>query len=95
MTVMAPSDENECRQLLYTAFQLDTPTAVRYPRGTGPGAEIQPQMAALPSARAWSAAGQAGRHPGFRQHGASALAAAEALDATVADMRFVKRWTPS
>ncbi|MFZ1548486.1 MAG: 1-deoxy-D-xylulose-5-phosphate synthase, partial [Candidatus Nitrotoga sp.] len=37
MTVMVPSDENECRQLLYTAFQLDTPTAVRYPRGYGPG----------------------------------------------------------
>ena len=37
MTVMAPSDENECRQMLYTAFQLNTPTAVRYPRGSGPG----------------------------------------------------------
>ena len=38
MVVMTPSDENECRQLLHTAFTLDCPTAVRYPRGTGPGA---------------------------------------------------------
>jgi 1-deoxy-D-xylulose-5-phosphate synthase len=37
MTVMVPSDENECRQMLYTAFQMSTPAAVRYPRGTGPG----------------------------------------------------------
>ena len=37
MTVMAPADENECRQMLYTAFTLDTPTAVRYPRGSRPG----------------------------------------------------------
>ena len=37
MTVMAPADENECRQMLYTAFLLDTPAAVRYPRGTGAG----------------------------------------------------------
>ena len=37
MTVMTPSDENECRQMLYTAFQMNTPVAVRYPRGSGPG----------------------------------------------------------
>ncbi|HEY4997906.1 MAG TPA: 1-deoxy-D-xylulose-5-phosphate synthase, partial [Usitatibacter sp.] len=47
MTVMAPSDENECRQMLYTAFTLDTPSAVRYPRGTGIGAEVQQAMHAL------------------------------------------------
>ena len=40
MTVMAPADENECRQMLYTAFTLDTPAAVRYPRGAGPGVAI-------------------------------------------------------
>jgi 1-deoxy-D-xylulose-5-phosphate synthase len=40
MTVMAPADENECRQMLYTAFELDTPAAVRYPRGSGPGVAI-------------------------------------------------------
>jgi 1-deoxy-D-xylulose-5-phosphate synthase len=47
MTVMAPADENECRQMLYTAFTLDHPTAVRYPRGTGPGVEVQKAMHAL------------------------------------------------
>src|SRR5258708_18552114 len=51
MTVMAPSDENECRQMLYTAFTLDTPTAVRYPRGTGPGVEVVKEMTALPAGR--------------------------------------------
>jgi 1-deoxy-D-xylulose-5-phosphate synthase len=44
MTVMAPADENECRQMLYTAFTLETPSAVRYPRGTGPGAEVRQEM---------------------------------------------------
>src|SRR3954470_13663540 len=47
MTVMTPSDENECRQMLFTAFELNTPAAVRYPRGTGPGAAIQKDMQAL------------------------------------------------
>src|SRR5271167_2064079 len=44
LTVMAPADENECRQMLYTAFQIDGPAAVRYPRGTGPGVEIRKEM---------------------------------------------------
>src|SRR5258708_24963586 len=48
MTVMAPSDENECRQMLYTAFSLDTPAAAPYPRGTGTGAEGEREMHALP-----------------------------------------------
>ena len=48
MTVMAASDENECRQMLYTAFTLDSPAAVRYPRGAGAGAEVRQEMAALP-----------------------------------------------
>src|SRR6202008_1479499 len=48
MVVMAPSDENECRQMLYTAFTIEGPSAVRYPRGTGPGAEIAAAMKALP-----------------------------------------------
>ena len=91
MTVIAPSNENECRQLLYTAFQLDSPTAVRYPRGTGPGVEIQQQMEALPVGK-----GVVRRQGGkiailaFGSMVHPALAAAEALDATVADMRFVK-----
>ena len=48
MTVMAPSDENECRQMLFTAFQMDTPAAVRYPRGAGPGVPLEQEMRALP-----------------------------------------------
>src|SRR6186997_864003 len=48
MTIMAPSDENECRQMLYTAFQMNTPAAVRYPRGTGPGAAIEKEMRSIP-----------------------------------------------
>ncbi|HTP95569.1 MAG TPA: 1-deoxy-D-xylulose-5-phosphate synthase, partial [Burkholderiales bacterium] len=51
LTVMAPSDENECRQMLYTAFQLNGPTAVRYPRGSGPGVEVSKEMQALPLGR--------------------------------------------
>src|SRR4249919_777556 len=48
MTVMTPSDENECRQMLYTAYTLDTPSAVRYPRGAGPGVAAVSRMSALP-----------------------------------------------
>ncbi|MGZ8269239.1 MAG: 1-deoxy-D-xylulose-5-phosphate synthase, partial [Burkholderiales bacterium] len=47
MTVMVPSDENECRQMLYTAFQMSTPAAVRYPRGSGPGVALQHEMRTL------------------------------------------------
>src|SRR5690606_32670667 len=48
ITIMAPADENECRQMLYTGFLLDGPAAVRYPRGTGPGVAIESAMTALP-----------------------------------------------
>src|SRR5688572_14021144 len=48
MTVMTPADENECRQMLYTAYQMSSPVAVRYPRGSGPGAAIVKEMHALP-----------------------------------------------
>jgi 1-deoxy-D-xylulose-5-phosphate synthase len=95
MTVMAPSDENECRQMLYTAFTLDTPTAVRYPRGSGPGVAIEAEMRALPVGR-----GEIRREGKRRPHRVAilafgsmlhpALAAAEEIDATVANMRFVK-----
>ncbi|ERE16272.1 MULTISPECIES: 1-deoxy-D-xylulose-5-phosphate synthase [Chromobacteriaceae] len=91
MTVIAPSDENECRQLLYTAFQLDTPSAVRYPRGTGPGVEIQQQMEALPIGK--GVVRRQGKKIAILAFGSMvspALAAAESLDATIADMRFVK-----
>jgi len=48
MVIMAPSDENECRQMLSTGFHYKGPAAVRYPRGTGPGAKIEPQLDVLP-----------------------------------------------
>ncbi|SFK52186.1 1-deoxy-D-xylulose-5-phosphate synthase [Nitrosomonas aestuarii] len=91
MTVMAPSDENECRQMLYTAFKMDTPTAVRYPRGTGPGAEIQTEMIELPVGR--GVVRRDGQKIAFLAFGSMltpCLAAAEELNATVADMRFIK-----
>ncbi|AQR64990.1 1-deoxy-D-xylulose-5-phosphate synthase [Aquaspirillum sp. LM1] len=92
MVVMAPSDENECRQMLYTAFTLDAPTAVRYPRGTGPGAHIQSEMTALPVGQGHiRRQGDGGvAFLAFGSMVTPAMAAAEALNATVADMRFVK-----
>ncbi len=47
MVVMAPADENECRQMLHTGFQLDGPSSVRYPRGSGPGVPISEQLTAI------------------------------------------------
>jgi len=91
MTIMAPSDENECRQMLYTGFQMSGPVAVRYPRGTGPGVEIRKEMTALPVGR--GEVRRRGRGVAILAFGSMlqpALEAAEALDATVANMRFVK-----
>ncbi|HRB97261.1 MAG TPA: 1-deoxy-D-xylulose-5-phosphate synthase [Nitrosomonas sp.] len=91
MTVMAPADENECRQMLYTAFKLDTPTAVRYPRGSGAGVKVRKEMQALPIGR-----GEIRRHGkkiallAFGSMLTPCLQAAEELDATVANMRFIK-----
>ena len=48
IVVMAPADENECRQMLFTAMQIDGPSSVRYPRGTGPGVDVEEHMDALP-----------------------------------------------
>jgi 1-deoxy-D-xylulose-5-phosphate synthase len=98
MTVMAPADENECRQMLYTAFQMESPAAVRYPRGSGPGVPVQKDMRALPlgkgEIRRESGAGAAeGRKVAILAFGAMlhpALKAADAFDASVANMRFVK-----
>jgi 1-deoxy-D-xylulose-5-phosphate synthase len=95
MTVMAPADENECRQMLSTAFALDTPAAVRYPRGVGPGVAIDPGLAALPVGkgeirRTGSRRGNRVALLAFGSMLHPALAAAEELDATVANMRFVK-----
>ena len=52
MVVMTPADENECRQMLYTAHRLDQPAAVRYPRGSGPGVAVDEAMTALPVGKA-------------------------------------------
>ncbi|MBP0621812.1 1-deoxy-D-xylulose-5-phosphate synthase [Cupriavidus consociatus] len=96
MMVMTPSDESECRQLLTTAFHQDCPTAVRYPRGSGPGAAIVAELAGVPVGKGVvrrEGAARAGQRVGFLAFGSMlhpALGAAEALDATVADMRFVK-----
>jgi 1-deoxy-D-xylulose-5-phosphate synthase len=90
--VMAPADENECRQMLYTASTLSSPAIVRYPRGSGPGVPVVAEMTALPVGKAQ-----------LRREGKSGLALlafgalvapaaqiAEALDATLVNMRFVK-----
>ena len=90
-TVMAPSNEDECRQMLYTAFTLDTPAAVRYPRGTGPGRAIEPGMHALPIGK--GIVRREGKRIAILAFGTMvkpALEAAESINATVADMRFVK-----
>jgi 1-deoxy-D-xylulose-5-phosphate synthase len=93
--VMAPADENECRQMLTTAFRMDTPAAVRYPRGTGPGVAIDPALTALPIGKGEIRRTAKRRTQriailAFGQLLYPALAAAEELDASVANMRFVK-----
>jgi 1-deoxy-D-xylulose-5-phosphate synthase len=92
MVIMAPADENECRQMLYTGTTLSSPSVVRYPRGTGPGVAAEAEMTAVAVGR-----GQ------IRREGRSGLAIlvfgtllesarkiAERLDATLVNMRFVK-----
>jgi 1-deoxy-D-xylulose-5-phosphate synthase len=91
LTVMAPADENECRQMLYTAFRLDHPSAVRYPRGAGPGVECVKEMTELPLGKAeLRRRGQGVAILAFGSMLAPALEAGESLDATVVNMRFVK-----
>lgn len=91
LVVMTPSDENECRQMLYTAYQLDCPAAVRYPRGSGCGTQPEAEMRAIPIGK-----GEI-RRPGkkiallaFGTLLQDALKVAETFDATVANMRFAK-----
>ena len=91
MIVMTPSDENECRQMLTTAFNFDGPTAVRYPRGGGPGANIQNELSTLPIGK--GEVRRQGKKIAILAFGSMVLPALEAgekLDATVANMRFVK-----
>ncbi|WP_041521638.1 1-deoxy-D-xylulose-5-phosphate synthase [Gilvimarinus agarilyticus] len=91
MVIAAPSDENECRQLLYTCFTHKGPSAVRYPRGTGTGASIEPAMNALPLGK-----GIVRREGGdvailcFGTLCKTARQVADTLGATLCDMRFVK-----
>jgi 1-deoxy-D-xylulose-5-phosphate synthase len=91
MVIMAPSEENECRQMLYTAFTLDQPTAVRYPRGAGAGVVPVKEMTAYPVGKAEiKRQGKGVAILAFGSMVAPALKAGEALDATVVNMRFVK-----
>lgn len=89
--MLCPSDENELRQAMTTAFQRDQPVAVRYPRGAGAGAEVRPELTAWPWGRGVQR--RSGRRIAILAFGTllhPALAAAERLDASVADMRFAK-----
>lgn len=91
LVIMTPSDENECRQMLYTGHQYQAgPTAVRYPRGSGTGATLEP-LASLPIGK--GVVRRNGEKIAILNFGTlmpDALTAAEQLNATVADMRFVK-----
>jgi 1-deoxy-D-xylulose-5-phosphate synthase len=91
MVIMAPADEDECRQMLYTGFRYQGPAAVRYPRGRGPGVEVKEKMTAIPL----------GKSVPLRQGSRLAILAfgsmvepcrsvAEKLNATLINMRFVK-----
>jgi len=91
MIIMAPADENECRQMLSTGFVYEGPAAIRYPRGTGPGVKVQPNLSALPIGKAEI------RHHGQRvallAFGclvAPAEQVGNELNATVINMRFIK-----
>ena len=91
MVVGAPADENACRQMLYTAYHHAGPAAIRYPRGTGPGAPIEEAMQQWNIGEAVEV--RSGENVAILNFGAllpEALAAAQELDATVVDMRWVK-----
>ncbi len=91
IVLMAPADENECRQMLYTGFQHEGPAAVRYPRGNGPGVAIEKNMTALPIGKA--DVKREGRAVALLAFGSLVPLAQEVgdrLDATVVNMRFIK-----
>ncbi len=91
MVIMAPSDENECRQMLYTGFRHEGPAAVRYPRGGGPGASIASNMQELPIGKACSVREGAGLAIlAFGSMVEPSRAVATRLNATLFNMRFVK-----
>ncbi len=92
MIIMTPSDENECYQMLYTGFRLNAPVAVRYPRGSGIGRALEPfnnQLLEVGKGRVL----RSGKRIAFLAFGSMvhpALDAANEIDATICDMRFVK-----
>ncbi|MCB1857630.1 MAG: 1-deoxy-D-xylulose-5-phosphate synthase [Gammaproteobacteria bacterium] len=91
LLIMAPADENECRLMLQTAYEYPGPALVRYPRGVGPGAAVRDTLDTLPIGE--GVITREGRGVAFLAFGsmhARAMEAAEKLDATVANMRFVK-----
>ncbi len=100
LVVMTPADENECRQMLTTGMRIDQPSAIRYPRGAGPGAVIDKALVTLPIGRGvvlheakGFAVGQKKLRIAILAFGSMvkpALDAADELNATVANMRFVK-----
>ena len=91
LVIGAPSDENECRQMLYTGYRHAGPAAIRYPRGTGPGALIAEEMSELEIGKAVEVRrGEGVAILAFGTVLAEAMKAGEALNATVVDMRWVK-----
>lgn len=91
MVIMAASNENECRQMLYTGYQHNGPAAVRYPRGTGMGVTVEKQMTALPMGKAEIL--RTGDSIAILSFGAllgTAIAVADELNTSLANMRFVK-----
>jgi 1-deoxy-D-xylulose-5-phosphate synthase len=91
MVVMAASDENECRQMLTTGYQYNGPAAIRYPRGAGIGAAIKPELTTIEIGKGEiKRTGQKIAILAFGSMVAPSVAAGETLNATVANMRFVK-----
>jgi len=91
MLLMAPADENECRQMLSTGFRHEGPAAVRYPRGTGPGVDVSSELDTLEIGKAQIC--REGKDVALLAFGstlAAALEAGERLNATVVNMRFIK-----
>lgn len=91
MILMAPADENECRQMLYTGYHSNRPAMVRYPRGTGPGVMIEQQMQAIEIGKAKQILD--GQHIVILNFGAllsEVKIAAIELNATLVNMRFIK-----
>jgi 1-deoxy-D-xylulose-5-phosphate synthase len=91
LTVMTPSDENECRRMLFTGSTLDGPSAIRYPRRVGPGVPVEAEMIPLEVGKGEvRRQGQGAAILAFGSMLDSALLAGDDLDATVVNMRFVK-----